>query len=140
MVAFTMAVTSAFKWLNTDALPPSIQIVIVEIMVAAVGHALDHAVVVQDQGHEETAGADQIQDPGHALRGEVTANVQGHVMIKNPDQNPGVPAGPDLNPEEMTVNPDPGQSQEVMLKKNPDLSQDQNQDLGKDLDQEQRKI
>ena len=134
MVAFTMAVTSAFKWLNTDALPPSIQIVIAEIMVAAVGHALDHAVVVQDQGHEETAGADQIQDPGHALRGEVTANGQGHVMIKN--QNPGVPAGPDLNPEEMTVNPDPGQSQEVMLKR----SQDQNQDLGKDLDQEQRKI
>jgi len=114
MVAFTMAVTSAFKWLNTDALPPLIQIVIVEIMVAAVGHALDHAVVVQDQGHEETAGADQIQDPGHALRGEVTANGQGHVMIKNP----GVPAGPDLNPEEMTVN----------------------QDLDKDLDQEQRKI
>jgi len=107
-------------------------------MVAAVGHALDHAVVVQDQGHEETAGADQIQDPGHVLRGEVTANVQGHVMIKN--QNPGVPAGPDLNPEEMTVNPDPGQSQEVMLKRNPDLSQDQNQDLGKDLDQEQRRI
>ena len=136
MVAFTMAVTSAFKWLNTDALPPLIQIVIVEIMVAAVGHALDHAVVVQDQGHEETAGADQIQDPVHALRGEVTADGQGHVMIKN--QNPGVPAGPDLNPEEMTVNP--GQSQEVMLKRNPDLSQDQNQDLDKDLDQEQRRI
>lgn len=138
MVASMMGGTSAFKWRNTDALPPLIQIVIEEV--AAVGHALDHVVVVQDQGLVETAGADQIRDPGHVLRGEVTANGQGHVMTKNPDLNQGVPAGQGPNLEEMTANQSPDQSQEVMLKRNPDLSPDQIQDLGKDQDRELKKI
>jgi hypothetical protein len=140
MVAFMTAATSAFKWLNTDALPPLIQIVIGEA-VAVVGHALDHhAAVVQDPDHEETAGADQTQDPGPAPRGEVNADGLDHVMIKNPGQNQGVAVGPGQSPGEMTVNPNPDQNQVVVIRRNPDQSPGQSLDLGKDPDPGQRRI
>merc|ERR1719319_518791 len=131
MVVFMMAATFAYKWLNTDVLPPSIQIVTVEV--AGDGHALDHlAAVAQDPDHAETVDADQTQDPGHVPTGAVTVDGQDHVMIKDPD--PGlVAAGPGLNPE-MTVNPNPDQNRVVVIRRNPDQSPGQSQDLDKDPD------
>jgi len=137
MVAFMMAATSAYKWLNTDVLPPLIQTVIAEV--AGVGHALDHlAAVAQDPDHAETVGADQTQDPGPAPTGAVTVEGQDPVMIKDP--NPGLAAaGQGQNPE-VIVNPNPDQNRVVVTRRNPDQSPGQSQDLDKDPDPGQRRI